>query len=514
MQVVNVLRRRVLSTSALLALAACSLPVHAQQNIVQAEAVTKILPAFNAYVEDVRRRSGVPGIAIGIVADGKVVLARGFGVRDVGGKELVDADTVFPLASVSKPITGASVAVLVGEGAIGWDDPLSDYARGIRFQDGATTAGMTFRDVLAQRTGLPAFYGDELETQFHYSREEIFKRLRYLPPVTPFRSAYAYSNWNLTLAGEVAARSVGMNWEQMVQEKLFKPLGMTSTMTSSAQYLATPNRAVAHGVHEGQATAAKFVGREKQAPGGGVASNVNDMLRWMSFEIDGGVYAGRQIAATSAVRETQLPQVIVNPHFPDTEYGLGIEVRNDHGRKVISHAGAFEEGINTMVWMLPNEKLGVVVLTNGPPLGVPDALVNQLAYLVFADRSGEDLWPKYQKFWIHAVASLLNRPGRLIGDPPAQAAAAQAAERYVGTYVHPYYGAVQVAQDKGVLTLTPGKGQAHPLQHWTGDTFRAAAMENGAVSFVLRPGGSDALLISELTDVPNAVFTKQNKESK
>jgi CubicO group peptidase (beta-lactamase class C family) len=485
----------------------------APQRIVAASDVERVLPQFDTYVQDILRRSGVPGIAIGIVADGKTVLARGYGVADVRDGKPVTADTLFPLASVSKALAGASVAALVGEGKLDWDDRVATLARDIRFYDPYVTSEMTLRDLLAQRTGYASFYGEELEHVFGYGRAEVFRRLRFLPPVTAFRTRYAYSNWNITLGGEIAAQAAGMHWEDLVRRKIIEPLGMQRTVVSHEAFLAASNRAAAHEVEDGRARAVDFVSRDAEAPAGGVASTVNDMLAWLVFEIDGGRWQGRQVVAEAPLRETQSPQTLINATFPALHYGLGLEVRDDHGRKELEHNGAFEEGINTRIAFLPNERLGIVILTNGGPMGVPDALEYKLQALLFQDRPDQDMWPSLNEKWKQALKGLLDRPGRLHGQPPAGANSAVAAAgnkgRYMGRYTHPYYGDIVIETAGAGLQLRAGNAPARALEPWSGDTFRVPALEDAAVTFLPGTGeASRALTLSPLDDVPQAVFTR------
>jgi CubicO group peptidase (beta-lactamase class C family) len=483
----------------------------ASQRVVSASEVERILPQFDAYVRDILRRSGVPGIAIGIVADGKTVLARGYGVADLREGKPVTADTLFPLASVSKALAGASVAALVGEGRLDWDDKVAALARDIRFYDPYVTAEMTVRDLLAQRTGYASFYGDELEQVFGYGRAEIFRRLRYLPPATAFRARYAYSNWNITLAGEIAAQAAGMRWEDLVRRKIIEPLGMRRTVVSREAFLSAPNRAAAHEVQDGRAHAVAFASRDAQAPAGGVASTVNDMLAWLAFEIDGGRWQGRQVVAEAPLRETQNAQTIINGAFPALHYGLGLEVRADHGRKELAHNGAFEEGINTRIAFLPNERLGIVILTNAGPMGIPDALEYKLQALLFNDRPDQDMWPSLQEKWRQALQGLLDRPGRLHGPAPGGAHPVAAAARYTGRYTHPYYGDIVIEAGAGGLQLRAGDAPPRAMQPWQDDTFRVPALQDMAVTFLPDSGDtSRALALSPLEDVPHAVFRRSD----
>lgn len=481
----------------------------ASQRAVTADDVKRILPEFEAYAQDLLKRSGVPGLAVGITAGGQTVLARGYGVGDVRDNKPVGSDTVFPLASVSKALAGASVAALVGEGKLDWDAKVSSLARDIRFQDPYVTSEITVRDLLSQRTGYAPFYGEDLDVIFGYGRDEVFRRLRYLPPATAFRTHYAYSNWNLTLGGEVAAKAVGMHWEDLVRHTIIEPLGMKRTVVSYKAFMALPGRAAPHLVENGKAQAQTLISRDSQAPAGGVYSNVDDMLRWLTFEIDGGKYQDRQVVAEAALRETQAPQTIVSAGFPAVHYGLGLEVRDDHGRKELAHNGGFEEGINTRIAFFPNERLGFVVLTNAPPMGIPEALENKLEALLFQDRPNDDTWPALAEKWKQALQGLLDRPGRLHGQPPVAGYAVADTTRYVGRYSHPYYGDIVITAKDSTLQMRAGNASPRPLQLWQGNTFRVHDLDDAALTFVPGAAGpSRALTLTPLNDIPDALFVR------
>jgi len=484
----------------------------AVQQALDPAQVRRALPAFEQYARDVLARSGLPGMAVGIWVDGQVVLARGYGTRDTCTGAPVDADTLFPLASVSKVLAGASVAALVGEGKLDWDSKVSDLAAGIRFHDPYVTSEMTLRDLLSQRTGYAPFYGEDLEVIFGYSRAEVFRRLRHLRPVSAFRTQYAYSNWNLTLAGEVAAQSAGMPWEDLVRRKIIEPAGMRRTVVTHQEYLTEPNRSAAHEIIEGRTVATDALSRHAQAPAGGVYSTLNDMLRFVALEIDAGRLDGRQVVDETAMLETQTAQTIISPAFPALHYGLGLEVRNDHGRKLLEHNGAFEEGINTRVSFLPAQRLGIVILTNSLPMGVPDALEYKLMALLFADRPDRDIWPELRDKWRQALRQLMDRPGQLHGAPPAPAVSPPDIARYVGTYGHPYYGNIVIERAASGLSMKAGAAPLRDMTHWQGATFRVPALQDAALNFV--PGTGDqvhALTLSGLEDMPDALFLRQTQ---
>ena len=230
--------------------------VQGDSSALTREQVDAALPEMEKYVTQVMEDTGVPGIAIAVVFQDEVVYLRGFGVRETGKDAPVDGDTVFQLASLSKPIASTVVAALVGEGVVDRDDKIVDLYPGFRLYDPWATREVTIRDLFAHRSGLPDHAGDLLE-DLGFDLTQVLHRLRYLPPASSMRSTYAYTNFGVTLAAEAAATAAGDSWEQLSEEKLYKPLAMNSTSSRYADFLAEENRALGHVLVDGR-WAAKY----------------------------------------------------------------------------------------------------------------------------------------------------------------------------------------------------------------------------------------------------------------
>ena len=225
------------------------------------QAVTKL----DGIVTGLMHRTGVPGVAVAVVKDDAVVYAKGFGVRRVGSSQPVDKNTIFQLASVSKPLSATAIARAVGLGVVGWDDPVVKYLPGFRLNNPSTTRDVTIADFYSHRSGLPDHVGDLLESLFGYSRSEILRRLRYVP-LAPLRAEYAYTNYGITAAGVAAAKAARLNWAEFARRMLYRPLGMTSTSSRFADYARAPNHASLH-VQVGDHWVAKYVRQpDAQAP--------------------------------------------------------------------------------------------------------------------------------------------------------------------------------------------------------------------------------------------------------
>src|SRR5213078_937429 len=318
-----------------------------ERSHVTSEQITHAVQELQKFAQKQINENTLPGLAIAVVFQDKVVYAKGFGVRDVNTKASVDADTVFQLASLSKPIGATVVADLVGEGKITWDSKLSVLDPTFEMFDPWVTREITIRDMYSHRSGLPDHGGDLLE-DLGFTCAEILHRLRYQHPDSSFRSHYAYTNFGLTAAAVAAAKAYGMEWETASEEKLYKPLGMTSTSSRHSDFLGRANKALGHILVSGK-WAQKFQrDPDTEAPAGGVSSSVNDLTKWMRLELANGKFEGKPIVDEKALLEARRPHMLTgyNPFTGmPTSYGLGWNVSyDDHGRLHLNHSGAFDLG--------------------------------------------------------------------------------------------------------------------------------------------------------------------------
>ena len=231
--------------------------------------------------------NAAPGLAIAVVFQDELVYAKGFGVKDTGANEPIDADTVFQLASLSKPIGSTVIAALVGEGLITWDSKINDLDPSFQMYDPWVTRNITIRDFYAHRSGLPDHSGDLLE-DLGFARDEILYRLRYQRPDTSFRSGYAYTNFGITEAAIAAAAAYGLEWEVASENMLYEPLGMSSTSSRYADYLARPNKALGHVMIDGKWVQRYSRDPDTESPAGGVSSSVTDLAKWIRLQMANG----------------------------------------------------------------------------------------------------------------------------------------------------------------------------------------------------------------------------------
>ncbi len=469
------------------------------------DAISKV----DGLVGELMKSSGIPGMAVAIVRGGKTLYAKGFGVRDVskgdGQGNKVDADTVFQLASMSKSVGATVVAHEVSTNAVTWDTPVVSKLPWFALNDPYVTSHATIADLYSHRSGLPDHAGDLLE-DLGYDGRQVLDRLKYLP-LEPFRISYAYTNFGVTAAADAAAAAAGKSWEDLSDEVLYRPLGMGSTSSRFADFLARPNHAVNH-VKVGDKWEARFQrDPDAQTPAGGVSSSVNDMARWLTMVLADGVYNGVRITSPEALLPVYTPQVISghakSPKARAGFYGHGFNVSvTSSGRTQYSHSGAFAMGAATNFAVLPSEDLGIIALTNAAPYGVPETLTAEFMDLVQYGQVREDWAALFEK----AFAPMTAPVGSLVGkEPPANPAPARPLSDYVGVYASDYWGPATVSEHDGQLQLSLGpKNQTFNLTHWDGDTFTfGISTENappGTISKAVFSGFPGAALNLEYYD--------------
>lgn len=441
-------------------------------NVVTQARVDAALPVLETLIRDTMAATGVPGVSVAIVYQDRVVYAKGFGVREVGKPGAVDADTVFQLASLSKAVGATVMAGLVGDGVIKWDDPVVKHDPAFALADPWVTQRATLADLYSHRSGLPDHGGDDLE-DLGFDRAYVLSHLRFLP-LAPFREEWAYTNFGLTAAAVAAARRAGKPWEDLSAERLYRPLGMSSTTSRFAEWKAFPNHTAGHVLRDGRWSARYVRQPDAQSPAGGVASSARDMARWLRLQLGGGVLDGKRIVDAAALAETHAPQAITHRAADSKSrsgfYGFGWNVGPDElGRMKMSHSGAFELGAATAAVLIPQEDLGIVVLTNGEPLGVPEAIGDAFVDLV--------TYGSIQRDWVtlraqQMRAALHPAPAHDYSSPPAQPREARPSAQLVGSFTNDYFGALDVVERNGSLAMLLGPARtAYPLRHWDGDVF-------------------------------------------
>ena len=449
------------------------------------------LPAgFDARVDAVREASGTPGMAIAIVEDGKVVLAKGYGVRKMGAPQKVDADTIFTIGSTAKAMTSAALATLVDAGKLNWDDKVADRLPGFQMYDAWVSREITVRDLLVHRSGLGLGAGDLLYVpRGSYSRAEIVRRLRYIKPATSFRNGYAYDNVLYIVAGQLIEAVSGQTWEDYVREHLFKPAGMKSAAAEYDRIFSNSNRAQPHARYGGQV---RGLGPQRilderdhlpqsAAPAGLVAASANDMARWLQIQLGQGAIpgGGRLFSEAQAkamwtpvtpipIADLPAPISATQPSFQ--AYALGWEVRDYRGTKIIWHAGGVY-GSTSVVVLIPEKKVGFAIEVNSEETEPRHGLMYELLdhYLGLPSQDWPTRFHDYRKQRVSgAQAAVAQKAATPVKIGPSMPLA-----RYAGRYVDPWYGPIAIASDaKGLsVDFVPTPHMSGRLEHYQYDTF-------------------------------------------
>lgn len=464
------------------------------------QALPAALRRIDGFVQAEMDHFGTPGIAVSVIYEDEVVFSKGYGFREVGKTEPITDETVFALASMSKPISATAIANLVANQVIDWDHPIHDHGAAFSFSDPWVTKHVTFADLYSHRSGLPGLFGNTLE-HIGYIRDEILARLS-LIPLDPFRATYSYSNFGLTAAGAAAAKAAGTTFEDMIDKQLFEPAGMTHSSARYSDFLAETDRSAIHVEIDGKWMVGPTRQPDAQAPAGGVSSNLKDVTTWARLVLGGGKLGGDEIIGEHALAETHVPHIVRAPlpsyNAQPTMYGLGWNVATDHLRFLRwSHSGAFSAGASTTAVLLPQEHLGVVVLTNGMPQGVPEIIADEIVDQIATGGVTQDwrtVWydQRFSHFYGEKGPTAPPNPNPALAD-----------DAYLGTYSNDYYGTARVISEDQGLTLVLGPRQLTvPLTHVDGNTFSTVIFpespkDRSAITFTVASGKATVVDIGD-----------------
>jgi CubicO group peptidase (beta-lactamase class C family) len=491
--------------------------VAAQSMPTTPERVQAALPKLNSFIQKTLSETGVPGLAIAIVYQDEVVYLKGFGVREVGKGLPVTANTVFQIASMSKPIASTAVAALVSDGVVSWDDAVSALDPSFAFSDPWISHEVTLRDLYSHRSGLYADAGNDLEG-LGFDRDTILSRLRYPEPGGPFRASYAYSNFGITAGGIAAAKASGKTWERMIEDELYRPLGMTQTSSRYLDFTKRAERARLHIMQDGSWVPGPARSADAQSPAGGVSSNVRDLAQWLRLQLGDGTFGGEELISEAALNETRQPEIVRGPN-PITGkpafYGLGWNVDYDNdGNIYLDHAGAFSQGARTLVKMLPEENLGIVVLANAFPTGVPEGIADTFFDYVHIGEPSQD-WVATWNGLYNQLAAGFAAAAEPYAQPPTAPSPALENSAYVGRYHNDYVGDAVVTSETGELKLQLGpEDRVFGLEHWNRDVFLYYPVLEApdlpiSVTFTIGPDGSaDSVVIDDLNGNAQGVLTR------
>ncbi len=475
--------------------------------VSSAEAQTGLPKKIDVFVEKVRTEFEVPGISVAVVKDGKVLLAKGYGVHTLGGTGRVDGKTLFNIASNTKAFTATALGLLVEEGALEWDAPVIRVLPWFRLSDPYVTRELTLRDLLVHRSGLGLGAGDLLWwPQTTYTRKEIVRRLQYIPLSKSFRSAYAYDNVLYLAAGEVIEAVSGQPWEDFVEKRILAKVGMTSSCVRYSDAVRMGNLAMPHARIDRIVRSVDPFNSDNMNPAGGINSCAEDMAKWMVCQLDSGrISDGTYLFSKSTAYQlwsivTPLPVGSPAPELAPLKanfsgYALGFNVRDYHGKKLVTHTGGMP-GYVSKVSMIPELKLGIAVLTNQEE----GAAFEAISYFLLDHFLGVKTTD-----WITAYKRLTTRIDSLIAERGQMAASARDTsshpslrlEKYAGTYADAWYGDVVIELKEDGLEIRFAKTPllTGVLEHYQYDTFIARwsnpeLRADAYITFALNPDGS------------------------
>jgi len=477
--------------------------------------------SIDAVVEKARKTFDVPGIAVAVVKDGQVAFAKGFGVRRLGDPAPVTANTLFGIASNTKAFTSASLAMLVDEGKIHWTDRVIDYLPSFQMADPYVTREMRVKDLLVHRSGLALGAGDLMFfPASDLSSDEIVKRLRYVPLATSFRSAYAYDNVLYLVAGKLIEIVSGKPWSAFVKERIFAPLGMSTSKTSISDIKPGDDFAAPHAHVDGVLAAIRPDVLDNNAPAGAIQSSVAEMSKWIEMELNAGEIPGGKRLFSAAQSKEMWSEVTPIP-FGDppsqlsglktnfAAYALGWSLNDYRGYKLVWHTGGLS-GMVSRVTMVPDLKLGVIVLTNQEAGAAFSSITMTILdqYMKAPPTNWIAGYDAVGKLREASAADLMKKTGakRNAASKPSLALSA-----YAGRYRDPWYGDVTIKAEAGnlIMRFTHSPDLTGEMEHWQYDTFIAhwknrAMNADAYVTFSLKPDGSidqiKMAAVSPLTD--------------
>lgn len=441
-------------------------------------------PAFvkdslDHYVERALRDWKIPGISVCIVKDGKPVLMKGYGVRAWGSGDKVDEHTLFMIGSNTKAFTATALAMLDADKKLSLDDAVQKWLPDFTLYDPWVAKHALIRDLLCHRLGFETFQGDFMYFDSDLSLAEVREKFGKVEPKYGFRSRWGYTNAAFMTAGEIIPKATGSTWAQFITDSIFIPLQMSRSIALSPTATVS-NMASAHTVVKGEIKKIAYGKLDNLSPAGSISSSANDMSHWLLMQLDGGKYNGKQVVPRPAIEQTRTPATILGNggtlynkgHF--SLYGLGWFLEEYNGRKIVSHTGGVN-GFVTSVTLVPEEKLGIVVLTNTDANNFFEALKWEImdAYMKLPYRNYSKAFLGFQKQqqaeeekWLNAkrdTVALHRKPSVNI-------------ENFLGDYEHAVYGKMNISTSNGKLiaVFEHHKGRWAELESLGGNRFLAS----------------------------------------
>ncbi|MCU0451736.1 MAG: serine hydrolase, partial [Bernardetiaceae bacterium] len=427
-----------------------------------------------AYLSRGLQRWQIPGAAVCVVKDGQVLLAQGFGTRQMGQAAPVDANTLFMIGSNTKAFTGTALAWLEHEKKWNLRDPVQKWLPGFTMQDPWVAQHLVLTDLVSHRMGLATFQGDFMYWTSTLAPAQVIQKFGQLKPAYPLRTRWGYTNAGYVVAGECLRTASGLPWADFMRQRFFQPLQMTRTLATSVEAEKADNLARPHSVFEGRLQAIPWANIDNLSPAGSIASSVNDLSHWLLALLDSGRYQGQTVIPYPAIERTRQPQSIMGrsraPGQHYQLYGLGWMLEDYHGREVVSHTGGVN-GFVTSVTLVPEERLGIVVLTNTDSNSFYESLKRDLLTVALGLpylHHDERYFQQYRQAETaeKALRQAL-RDSVALKRPPSLPLAT-----FAGTYTHPVYGWAKLEANGSHLVLRlQHHAMTGKLEHLDGHRF-------------------------------------------
>ncbi|HKQ78155.1 MAG TPA: serine hydrolase [Blastocatellia bacterium] len=464
---------------------------------LSASAQTADRAALDALMNEAMKHWQTPGSAVVVVRGDEVVYLKGFGVKDVDTKQPVTPDTIFAIGSTTKAFVTAAMAILADEGKMRWDDPVRKHLPYFRLSDPLANENVTLRDIVTHRTGL--IRHDLLWYGSPWNREEIIKRIGFVPLSYGFRTTFQYQNIMFLTAGEAVGAASGSSWEEFTQRHIFGPLGMKSANFSALKAEQSPDHASPHSKQGGKTEAIKWRNLDNVGPAGSINASARDLSNWIRLHLNDGVVGGKRLISSENLREMHTPQMVIRNEgrwklfFPESEtsqlsYGLGWFINDYRGHKLVMHGGTID-GFRASVMLVPKSKVGVAVVANLAGTQMPEATCYNIVDLMLGLPKKD--WNAYisEEAKNLEAAQAKNQLARF-GKRHSNTKPSRDLAAYSGVYEDRAYGTAQVLLDGDKLIIKWSNFKSS-LDHFHYDTFTAAddALKGEQAIFALGADG-------------------------
>ena len=456
-----------------------------------------LLSKIDRFAEQLRDDFDVPGLAVAIVKDDDLVLAKGFGIRKLGESHPVDEHTLFGIASISKSFTALALGMLVDAGKLHWDDPVTKHLPSFQLHDAYATREITILDLLVHRIGLATVSGGTLWYGSDLERQEVVERIQYLKPVSSFRSMYAYQNITYLVAGEIVQALTGCSWDEYVSHHIFKPLGMHTSNTSITDPETGSNVAQPHARVEGKLQAVAQRNYDNVGPAASINTCVIELAAYVRLLLNSGKFQGKQLYTTEIARDLLTPHTLIpfTDEYPDAlnhlipqfhnAYALGWVIQDAYGQKKVSHSGGID-GLRSLLTMIPQQNLGIVVFTNDE--GPNPWLLTSIILDLYHNLDPGKWYDTAREHWLDLLAK---RSMNIEGSPVAGTAPSLEIKQFCGRFNSDLVGEIEVSCPQDLLTLQFPHNSTFTgrLSHWHYDTFRVVWQDpmipDGLLTFIL-----------------------------